>query len=62
MKKEVVLKNGDTLKLHRLERPQLLIDARGNPRVLYGACSIVDINPRKDGTSFNVQIPLVNTF
>ena len=58
MKKEVTLANGDTVKLHRLERPQLLIDADGNPKVLYCAASIVDINPRKDGTSFNVHIPL----
>ena len=59
MKKEVVLVSGDTVKLHRLERPQLLIDMDGNPQVLYCAASIVDINPRKDGASFNVHIPLV---
>ncbi|WP_242120675.1 glycoside hydrolase family protein [Aestuariivivens sediminicola] len=58
MKKEVVLKNGDTIKMNRLERPQLLVDQRGDPRVLYGAGSIVDINPRRDGASFNVHIPL----
>ncbi|MEN8125901.1 MAG: glycoside hydrolase family protein [Bacteroidota bacterium] len=58
MKKEVVLKNGDTIKVNRLERPQLLVDKNGDPKVLYCACSIVDINQRKDGASFNVHIPL----
>ncbi len=56
MKKELILKNGDTVKVKRLERPQLLIDNNGNPQVLYCACSLVDINSRKDGASFNVQI------
>ncbi len=58
MKKEVVLQSGDTLKVDRLERPQLLIDENGNPTVLYSACAITNINPRKDGASFNVHIPL----
>jgi len=58
MGKEVILNNGDTIGVRRLERPQLLINEEGQPTVLYCACSIVDINPRKDGSSFNVQIPL----
>jgi len=58
MKKEVVLNTGDTIKVNRLERPQLLIDENGNPKVLYSACAITNINPRKDGASFNVHIPL----
>ncbi|MDB4582574.1 glycoside hydrolase family protein [Draconibacterium sp.] len=58
MKKQVVLNNGDTLKVNHLERPQLLIDKKGFPKVLYAACTIVDIGLRKDGTSFNVHIPL----
>lgn len=58
MKKEVVLQSGDTIKVDRLERPQLLIDDKGDPQVLYAACAIVNVNPRKDGSSFNVQIPL----
>jgi len=58
MKKEIKLKSGEIVKLNRLERPQLLINEVGNPEVLYCACSIADINPRKDGSSFNVQIPL----
>ncbi len=58
MKKEVVLVGGDTLKVSRLERPQLLLDEEGNPQVLYAACAIVNVNPRTDGSSFNVHIPL----
>ncbi len=58
MKKELVLQGGDTIVVNRLERPQLLINEDGDPEVLYCACSIVDINPRKDGSSFNVHIPL----
>jgi len=58
MKKEVVLHSGDTVKVNRLERPQLLIDDNGDPQVLYAACSIININPTKNGESFNVQIPL----
>ena len=44
--------------MNRLERPQLLIDENGDPQAIYCACSLVDINPRKDGISFNVYIPL----
>ncbi|XOV93805.1 MAG: glycoside hydrolase family protein [Bacteroidota bacterium] len=58
MKKQLVLKTGDTLEVNRLERPQLLIDEDGNPEVLYSACALINVNPRNDGTSFNVQIPL----
>lgn len=58
MKKEVILNTGDTIKVNRLERPQFLIDKKGNPKVLYCACAITNVNPRKDGVSFNVHIPL----
>ncbi|MFV0539705.1 MAG: glycoside hydrolase family protein [Aestuariibaculum sp.] len=58
MKKELVLKNGDTIKVNRLERPQLLIDNNGTPVTLYCAAALININPRKDGASFNVHIPL----
>lgn len=58
MKKELCLKDGEHIKVNRLERPQLLIDKDGNPLVLYAACSLVEINPRQDGASFNVQVPL----
>ena len=58
MKKEVVLRSGDTIKVNRLERPQLLIGKNGNPVVLYSACALTNVNIRNDGTSFNVHIPL----
>lgn len=58
MKKELILRSGDTIQVNRLERPQLLLDADGEPQVLYAACSIEDLNSKSDGSSFNVQIPL----
>ncbi|MFC4096692.1 glycoside hydrolase family protein [Euzebyella saccharophila] len=58
MKKQVGLISGETITLNRLERPQLLIDENDVPFVLYAAASIVNINPRTDGKSFNLQIPL----
>jgi hypothetical protein len=58
MQKEVILNTGDTIKVKRLERPQLLIDSEGNPEVLYSAGSLIDINPTREGSSFNVHIPL----
>ncbi len=58
MKKEIILANGDTITVDRLERPQILTDADGNPIVLYAACSIDNINPKKDGSSFSIQIPI----
>ncbi|WP_278622596.1 hypothetical protein [Parabacteroides gordonii] len=51
---------GDTIRVDRLERPQLLLDEKGNPLILYAACSVVDVNPRTDGGCFNVQIPLLS--
>uniref|UniRef100_UPI0032163EFD glycoside hydrolase family protein n=1 Tax=uncultured Draconibacterium sp. TaxID=1573823 RepID=UPI0032163EFD len=58
MKKELILKNGTTLKVDRLERPQLLINENGEPEVLYAACSIDPCNQKQDGGTFNVHIPL----
>lgn len=58
MKKELLLKDGSHLKVDRLERPQLLLNESDDPIVLYAACSIDDCNPKTDGGSFNVQIPL----
>lgn len=58
MKKELILASGDTVKVNRLERPQLLLDEHDNPQVLYSACSVEDVNGKLDGSSFNVQIPL----
>ena len=58
MKKEVIIRNGEHIHADRLERPQLLIDEDGNPKVLYCATALVNVNERQDGTSFNVHIPL----
>ena len=58
MKKELILRTGDTIKVDRLERPQLLLNDNGDPLVLYADCSIKDLNAKSDGSSFNVQIPL----
>lgn len=58
MKKELILKDGTRLKVARLERPQLLLDENDDPLALYAACSINDANPKRDGGTFNVQIPL----
>jgi hypothetical protein len=58
MKKEVVLNSGDTIALAHLERPQLLIDEDDNPEVLYGASAIRVAGPLKDGSTFNVHIPI----
>lgn len=58
MKKEVTLENGQNIKMTHLERPQILTDAIGFPKVIYCAGSLVNIGARKDGLSFNVQIPL----
>ena len=58
MKKEIILKSGEHVKANRLERPQLLIDESGNPQVLYSAAALINVNDRRDGSSFNVHIPL----
>ncbi|MCR8667673.1 glycoside hydrolase family protein [Aestuariibaculum sp. M13] len=58
MKKEVILKSGDTLHMNRLERPQLLIAEDGTPEVLYSAGALINVNPTQKGESFNVHIPL----
>lgn len=59
MKKELLLKTGEVLKVDRLERPQLFLDEEGIPQVLYAACSVGELNPKSEGYSFNVQIPIL---
>lgn len=59
MKRELILSNGETLQVNRLERPQLLLDKNDDPIVLFAACSIDDCNNKKDGGTFNVHIPLI---
>ncbi|MEI6467354.1 MAG: glycoside hydrolase family protein [Verrucomicrobiota bacterium] len=51
---EITRADGTTLKLNALERPQLWIDARGEPAVLYCAGAYEADRER----SFNVAIPL----
>lgn len=58
LKKELLLKDGTTLKVDRLERPQLLLDENDDPVVLFAACSIDPCNNKQDGGTFNVQIPI----
>jgi len=58
MKKELILKDGGIVKVDRLERPQLLLDKNDDPIALYAACSIDNPNNKKDGGTFNIQIPL----
>lgn len=59
MKRELLLPDEAVLAVDRLERPQLLFDKRGIPTVMYEACAVGNVNPKNDGSSFNVQIPLV---
>jgi hypothetical protein len=61
MKKELILKSGEHIKVNRLERPQLMLDKDDDPIVLFAACSVDDANPKQDGGTFNVQIPLKKT-
>lgn len=58
MNKELILTDGQRIEVDRLERPQLLLDEQDNPIVLYSACSIAPLNEKRDGSSFNVQIPI----
>lgn len=58
LKREVIMASGDTLKVARFERPQLLIDENGVPEVLYVACAVDNVNPMVNGGSFNLQIRL----
>lgn len=59
MEKKIILKNGKEVNVDRLERPQLFLDENDNPIVLYAACAIMPVNSKKDGSSFNIQIPIV---
>ena len=58
MKKRLIFNSGDTINVRHLERPQLLIDKDGNPLVIYAACSLGSVGKKKDGSTFNVHIPL----
>jgi hypothetical protein len=58
MNRELTLSNGTVVNVDRLERPQLLLDNKGIPTVMYAASSIENVNSKSDGSSYNVQIPL----
>ncbi|WP_200978706.1 glycoside hydrolase family protein [Echinicola sp. 20G] len=59
---KIQLENGEEVVVNRLERPQFLIGEDGLPKVLYAACSIDPLNDKKDGSSFNIQIPLISSY
>lgn len=59
MNKEIILKNGEHIDVDRLERPQLFLDENDEPIALYSACSITPLNMKQDGSSFNIQIPII---
>ena len=59
MDKAITLKDGTRINVDRLERPQLLLDENDNPIALYAACAITPVNPKQDGSSFNIQIPVI---
>ena len=53
--KEIPLTDGSSIKVANLERPQFLINKRGEPVAMYAACSITTCGPKTDGSTFNVQ-------
>ena len=58
IEKKLAFEDGSVLEVSNLERPQLLIDKKGNPLVLYAACSVEAVGAKRDGSTFNVHIPL----
>ena len=54
--KYVILANGDTVKLHHLERPQFLLNEDGHPEVFYAAASYINIGGSTGGETFNVHM------
>lgn len=57
-RKELVFEDGSVLSVGNLERPQLLLDDDGRPRVLFLACAVEPVGGKRDGGTFNVHIPL----
>jgi len=58
--KEIPLDDGTSIKVSNLERPQFLINKKGEPVAFYAACSIAGCGPKTDGSTINVQFK-VNT-
>lgn len=57
---QIKWQDGRVTKVARLERPQLLLDEKGEPLVLYCACAF-DMPNKANGHSFNIHIPLNQT-
>ncbi len=55
---ELNLSDGTRVAVTHLERPQLLLNDQGVPLVLFAACALSPLNKKRDGCTFNVQIPL----
>jgi hypothetical protein len=49
------LSDGSSIPLANMERPQFLINEKGEPIAFYAACSIGPCSPKKDGSTFNAQ-------
>ncbi len=56
MSRTLHLKNGDSLSVDRLERPQMLLSPNGIPEVVYLACARNSLVDKRDGSSCNVHI------
>lgn len=54
--KEIPLDDGTSIKVSNFERPQFLINKKGEPVAFYAACSIAGCGSKTDGTTFNVQM------
>jgi len=57
-KLQISLNDGTVICVNNLERPQLLLDKWGNPKVFYAAVSITPLGGKTDGSTFHVQIPI----
>lgn len=53
--KELPLTDGSSIEVANLERPQFLINEKGEPVAMYAACSLSGCGPKTDGSTFNVQ-------
>jgi hypothetical protein len=62
MEREVTLSDETTIPVVHLERPQLLLDRRGIPLVLFAACAVESPFGKSTHNSFNVHIPLQSSF
>jgi hypothetical protein len=54
-KKDIPLTDGSSISLANFERPQFIINEKGEPVAFYAACSISGCGPKTDGSTFNAQ-------